>query len=373
MQVMRSVYFAKTLILSTGLSLVGLIALSAQSVKASENLVSKPSASLVEASSTLEVSTEATMPAQTPTEAVSPEIISPDTITPAVEKPAAATIPAVAPTTVPTAATTTTMPGATESTPAAATEPMTAPMAESPTAAPSTTAPSATEPSVTEPSVTGPAVDATVEASVPITSDPEKTIVEIAGSSDSFEILTAMLQAAELTDELSGTGPFTLFAPTDAAFEALPEGMVEALLLPENRNTLIQILAYHVLPQAVSADALTTGEIATVQGSPLMVSVGDAASPTAPADTEEAPAGAVPMTEPTAPETSATTDPMPTAPMPAATVPPADQQPATTEAAITPTIQVNQAMVLQADVEASNGMIYVIDQVMLPPAITAGL
>jgi len=138
------------------------------------------------------------------------------------------------------------------------------------------------------------------------------TIAELTGNSDSFEILAAALEAAELSEVLSGEGPFTVFAPTDEAFEALPEGAVEQLLLPENKEVLIQVLTYHVVPGAVLSTELKTGAVATVEGSELAVEVSES-------------------------------------------------------------VTVNNANVIAVDVTASNGVIHVIDSVILPPAPEAGV
>ena len=135
----------------------------------------------------------------------------------------------------------------------------------------------------------------------------EYTIAELTGSSESFEILAAALAAADLTETLGQEGPYTIFAPTDDAFEALPEGAVEQLLLPENKDVLIQILSYHVVPGALFSDSLETGDVTSVEGSDIAVEVGDM-------------------------------------------------------------VTVNNANVLVADVEASNGVIHIIDRVILPPA-----
>ncbi len=135
----------------------------------------------------------------------------------------------------------------------------------------------------------------------------EYTIAELTGSSDSFEILAAALAAADLTETLGQEGPYTIFAPTDDAFEALPEGAIEQLLLPENKDVLIQILSYHVVPGALFSDSLETGDVTSVEGSDIAVEVGDV-------------------------------------------------------------VTVNNANVLVADVEASNGVIHIIDRVILPPA-----
>jgi len=135
------------------------------------------------------------------------------------------------------------------------------------------------------------------------------TVVEVAAANGSFETLTAAIEAAGLTETLSGEGPFTIFAPTDAAFAALPPGTVENLLKPENKEQLVQLLTYHVVPQSLPANSLQSGEVATVAGAPLSVNVDAAAQ----------------------------------------------------------TVRVNDASVTQADVQASNGVIHVIDQVLMPP------
>ncbi len=135
----------------------------------------------------------------------------------------------------------------------------------------------------------------------------EFTIAELTGSSDSFETLAAALEAADLSEVLAGEGPFTVFAPTDEAFAELPEGALEQLLLPENKDVLIQVLTYHVVPGAVLSTDLETGNVATVEGSDIAVDVAD-------------------------------------------------------------TVTVNNANVIFADVAASNGIIHVIDRVILPPA-----
>ncbi|MEO0456438.1 MAG: fasciclin domain-containing protein [Cyanobacteria bacterium P01_A01_bin.114] len=170
----------------------------------------------------------------------------------------------------------------------------------------------ATDPTVPEDEVE--ATDPTAPAEDPTAVDTTTmTVVELAGSSEYFELLTAALEAADLSDVLSGEGPFTVFAPTDEAFEALPEGMLESLLLPENKDQLVQVLSYHVVPEAVLSQDLSAGEIVTSEGSEITVSLTDSL------------------------------------------------------------IQVNEANVLLADVEASNGIIHVIDQVILPPDIAASL
>lgn len=138
--------------------------------------------------------------------------------------------------------------------------------------------------------------------------DAEGTIVDLAVQTDALSTLVAAVQAAGLVDVLSSEGPFTVFAPTNEAFAALPEGTVESLLLEENRDQLIAILTYHVVPGRVMSDDLSDGlEAETVQGSNVTIGVGYNS------------------------------------------------------------VTVNQANVVQADVVASNGVVHVIDAVILPP------
>lgn len=95
-------------------------------------------------------------------------------------------------------------------------------------------------------------------------------IVDTALRAGQFKTLAAALQAAGLVDTLKGPGPFTVFAPTDAAFAALPAGTLESLLRPENRGKLVAILTYHVVPGRVSASrAATLDSAATAQGGRL--------------------------------------------------------------------------------------------------------
>lgn len=134
------------------------------------------------------------------------------------------------------------------------------------------------------------------------------TIVDVAAGAEDFTTLVAAVQAADLVETLQGDGPFTVFAPTDAAFAALPDGVLDALLLPENKDTLVKILTYHVAPGAISSDQISAGDVATVEGQTVSV---------------------------------------------------------TTDAGV----QVNGANVVTPDVEASNGLIHVIDTVLLPPDV----
>lgn len=133
-------------------------------------------------------------------------------------------------------------------------------------------------------------------------------IVDVASGAGSFSTLVAAVDAAGLVDTLKGPGPFTVFAPTDEAFAALPAGTVDNLLLPENRDQLVSILTYHVVPGRIAAADLpgnTRVNVATVQGGNLVVDTRDG-------------------------------------------------------------VTVNGADVITADVAATNGVIHVIDQVLLP-------
>ena len=134
----------------------------------------------------------------------------------------------------------------------------------------------------------------------------KKDIVDTAVDAGSFETLVAAVQAAGLVDTLKGDGPFTVFAPTDEAFAALPEGTVENLLKPENKDQLAAILTYHVVAGKVMSGDLQDDMMAmTVQGSDVMIDLDNG-------------------------------------------------------------VMVNESTVVTADIETSNGVIHVIDRVMLP-------
>ena len=134
------------------------------------------------------------------------------------------------------------------------------------------------------------------------------TIVDVAASTEGFSTLVAAVEAAGLVETLSGEGPFTVFAPTDEAFAALPEGVLEKLLLPENKDLLVRILSYHVVSGQVLAADVVAGDVATVEGSTITLDTMDG-------------------------------------------------------------VTVNGATVVTADVLASNGVIHVIDAVILPPDV----
>lgn len=146
--------------------------------------------------------------------------------------------------------------------------------------------------------------ESTMEARSTTASD---SVVGVAASNDSFKILTAALRASGLDQVLAAEGPYTIFAPTDAAFAALPAGVIEQLLRPENRDLLVRVLSYHVVSGEMSSTMLESGAAETVEGSPVEVVVSDTG------------------------------------------------------------VMVNNARVVQADIEASNGIIHAIDQVILPP------
>jgi len=137
--------------------------------------------------------------------------------------------------------------------------------------------------------------------------DAAKDIVDIAVEAGTFNTLVAAVTAADLVDVLKGEGPFTVFAPTDEAFAALPEGTVENLLKPENKDQLVAVLTDHVVPgRVMAADVVTLTEAATVQGSTVDISEEDGA------------------------------------------------------------VKVDNATVVATDIKASNGVIHVIDAVILP-------
>ncbi|MFK8075594.1 MAG: fasciclin domain-containing protein [Granulosicoccus sp.] len=136
----------------------------------------------------------------------------------------------------------------------------------------------------------------------------KKDIVDTAVEAGSFNTLVAAVQAADLVDTLKGEGPFTVFAPTDEAFAALPEGTVENLLKAENKDQLVAVLTYHVVAGKVMSSDIAgkTMDAATVQGQNLSVDATDG-------------------------------------------------------------VMINNAKVVSADIKASNGVIHVVDKVLLPP------
>lgn len=138
-------------------------------------------------------------------------------------------------------------------------------------------------------------------------SHASKDIVDTAVEAGSFETLVSAVQAAGLVDTLKGDGPFTVFAPTDEAFAKLPEGTLESLLQPENKEKLQAILTYHVVPGKVAAaEVVKLSSAKTVQGQEVSIEVVDGA------------------------------------------------------------VKVDGAQVVKTDIETSNGIIHVIDAVILP-------
>jgi len=143
---------------------------------------------------------------------------------------------------------------------------------------------------------------------------PEETmnetpdIVALASDTENLSTLVAAVQAAGLVETLQGDGPFTVFAPTNEAFAALPEGTLDNLLQPENKDQLTAILTYHVVPAEVRSGDLSDGmTAATVNGAEITVSLDGG-------------------------------------------------------------VMINDANVTTADVEASNGVVHIIDKVILPPS-----
>ena len=135
----------------------------------------------------------------------------------------------------------------------------------------------------------------------------EPDIVDIAASNDDFSTLVAAVSAAGLVDTLMSDGPFTVFAPTNAAFAALPEGTVESLLKPENKDQLTAILTYHVVAgKVLAADVVNLDRATTVNGKDVHISVKNGG------------------------------------------------------------VKVNKANVVATDIVGSNGVIHVIDRVLLP-------
>ena len=137
---------------------------------------------------------------------------------------------------------------------------------------------------------------------------PAQTIVDVAVAGG-FNTLVAAVQTADLVSTLNSEGPFTVFAPTDAAFAQLPAGTVESLLLPENKDQLVAILTYHVVSGRVPAsEVVTLSKAPTVNGATVDIAVNNGV------------------------------------------------------------VSVNNATVTTTDIEASNGLIHVIDTVLLPPS-----
>ena len=118
------------------------------------------------------------------------------------------------------------------------------------------------------------AVETTAPAAVETTAPAAAgDIVAVAAGNPDFSTLVAAVKAAGLVETLQGAGPFTVFAPNNAAFAALPAGLVDKLLLPENKDTLVKILTYHVVSGKVMAADVKAGDVPSVEGSNITVAV----------------------------------------------------------------------------------------------------
>lgn len=113
----------------------------------------------------------------------------------------------------------------------------------------------------------------TLMASANLRAAEEKTIVVVASQAGQFNTLVAAIKAAGLVETLNGTGPFTVFAPTDEAFAKLPKGTLENLLKPENKEQLVALLTYHVVPGKIMASDVATTNAKTVNGKKLPIVV----------------------------------------------------------------------------------------------------
>ena len=103
----------------------------------------------------------------------------------------------------------------------------------------------------------------------------DKTVVEIAAGAEDFSTLVTAVTAAGLAEALSGEGPFTIFAPSNSAFAKLPKGTVESLLKPEAKEKLAAILKYHVVAGKVMAADVKAGKVKTLNGKELTISIAD--------------------------------------------------------------------------------------------------
>ena len=115
------------------------------------------------------------------------------------------------------------------------------------------------------------AAEASPSAEASSTPSAAGTIVDVAAANPDFSTLVAAVKAAGLVETLNGPGPFTVFAPTNEAFAALPAGLLDKLLLPANKETLTKILTYHVLGSKVLAADVTAGTVKTVEGSDITI------------------------------------------------------------------------------------------------------
>ncbi len=167
------------------------------------------------------------------------------------------------------------------------------PEAQNPT---TQTAPEAVQPPVTSPSA-------------PIADADDNRVVDVVEANSSLSTLASAIDETEFEEVLDRDEPFTVFAPTNEAFAALPAQTRQRLLQPENRQKLAQILSYHVVPGQLTANQLSSGEVRTVEGANVNVQVDQTANQ----------------------------------------------------------VRVNEATVVQADIPASNGVVHIVDRVILPP------
>jgi uncharacterized surface protein with fasciclin (FAS1) repeats len=142
-----------------------------------------------------------------------------------------------------------------------------------PTTTPATTTPGTTTTPSNGGSMTNPG-GMTKPATTPAKAPTGKTIVSIAAGNKNFTKLVEALKAADLVDTLAGEGPFTVFAPTNAAFAKIPKATLANLLKPENKEQLKKVLTYHVVSGAVTSNLLKSGQkVATVEGGSLTVKI----------------------------------------------------------------------------------------------------
>ena len=119
------------------------------------------------------------------------------------------------------------------------------------------------------------AMDGAESAAPAAPAETTETITDVVAGNEDFSTLLAAVEAAGLGETLAGEGPFTVFAPTDEAFAALPEGTLETLLKPKNEELLSSILTYHVVPAEVMAADVASGEVTTVNGATFTVDASD--------------------------------------------------------------------------------------------------
>ena len=134
------------------------------------------------------------------------------------------------------------------------------------------TSPTNTGGDTTPPMTEGTAKQADTTSDAEQPAEQPKDIVDTAAAADDFKTLVAAVKAAGLVETLKGDGPFTVFAPTDAAFGKLPEGTLDELLKPENKDKLTSILTYHVVPgKVLAADVVTLKSAKTAQGAEVTI------------------------------------------------------------------------------------------------------